>query len=155
FFGHSRRRSTIKFWASLARTVALSVFLLPIGLTVRSSAQTTAQVQQLIQRGEAALDSGNLAEAEANFSQAIRLAPNDQSANRGLLLTNLESGRLQEAIDFGNKAVTRFPRDAQLQHWLGLAYFKSGQNPEALTWLHKALQLEPAQFDMQFDTALV
>ena len=138
--------------AMLVRSIVLMGTLLTINGSVWGQ---EPNLQALLQHGRQALQADDFSSAAHDFSQAIRLAPDNLEVNRGLLLSDLQIGHLDEARRVGQAAVTKWPKDAQIQHWLGLAYFKKGQDSEALTWLKGSERLSPTEPDVPFDTALV
>jgi len=134
-------------------TYALAV-LLCLGMSSILESQTS-ELQQLLNHGQAASEAGDYATAVTDFEAACRLAPDNQAANRGLLLSYVQTGKLTEAVELGSKAVTRWPKNGQLQHWLGLAYFKQKLNAPALESLRRSEAVDASQFGIHFDIALV
>src|SRR6266851_3728846 len=130
------------------------VLCVPVLLATPSQSQDP-RVEGLLKQGQAALDADDFASAVSAFEAAEQLAPENLTANRGLLVSYLQSGRLTDALDLGKKAVARWPNDAPLQHWLGLAYFKEKMNEPALESLKRSEQLDGSQFGIHFDLALV
>jgi tetratricopeptide (TPR) repeat protein len=161
--GGLRSRS---FCRDLSRCLRFSAFrprsypLVTLSLVLALAFSAVSQLENppatsLIRDGQAALEAGDFAHAASDFEQALRMAPGNLEANRGLLLSYLQEKRLDDAETLGLSAVARWPRDGQLLHWLGLVYFKKGRTAEALEMLHRAENLDSSQSDTHFDTALV
>ena len=129
--------------------------LLGLELCLMAASQTSPPAQNLIRQGQAALDASQFSQAVTDFQQALKLAPDNLDANRGLLLSYLHAGQLADAVALGQETTNRWPQDAELWHWLGLAYFKSGRNADALEALQRSETLGRKGFGIHFDVALV
>lgn len=111
-------------------------------------------------RGQLALKSGELAEAETLLRQALRYMPMDHGACYNLVLCLERSGqegkarrqrrRLQQMeddtarfSDIVTKELGRRPTDPALHCTLGQLLLRSGQREEGLRWIQNALRLDP------------
>jgi Flp pilus assembly protein TadD len=112
-------------------------------------------------RGQLALKSGQLAEAETRLRQALRYLPMDHAVRHGLVLCLERSGQREEAqrqrrqLEQMEEDVSRFneittkelaqrPTDPALHCTLGQLLLRSGQREEGLRWLRSALRLDPS-----------
>ena len=96
---------------SSAFDLAAVFFLLIVTGTSQSQ---KPELDRLLERGQLALNAGDFAAATSEFEQAQQLAPDNLSANRGLMLSYVQSGRLPEAVDLGTKAVAHWPNDGPI-----------------------------------------
>jgi Flp pilus assembly protein TadD len=111
-------------------------------------------------RGQLALRSGQLVEAESWLRQALRRQPVDHRAHYSLILCLEQSGRDREArqqrqrLHQIEKDLSRFneiatlqlvhhPTDPALHCTLGQLLLRAGQREEGIRWLQNALQLDP------------
>jgi tetratricopeptide (TPR) repeat protein len=111
-------------------------------------------------RGQLALKSEELAEAETRLRQALRYMPTDHLAHYNLILCLERSGqkeaaqrqRLQlqqienDAARFNEivtKDIAQRPTDPALHCTLGEILLRSGQREEGVRWLQSALRLDP------------
>jgi len=86
---------------------------------------------------------GNTAEAEKEFTAALRLSPQFAAAAINLADLDRQQGRDADGIKVLQDTIVAAPRDAGLHHALGLAFVRSKRNDEALTELNKASELDP------------
>ena len=103
----------------------------------------------LVQKGQAALDSGDFAAATALFEEAHRTAPERKDAVAGLMLAYLQGRRVIPAVMQGMDAVQHWPQDADLHHYLGLAYFQQERLQDADRELKQAAALAPRDAGIQ------
>ena len=96
--------------------------------------------------GTIAYQSGQYAEAEADFRKALATEPDAYAplVNLGGVLINL--ARWNEALEYNRRAVLANPQDPLANSQLGMAYFFSGQMNLAEKYLTIAKQLDPAHF---------
>jgi tetratricopeptide (TPR) repeat protein len=95
-------------------------------------------------RGEKLAETGNLAEAEAEFRAALRSEPDLPSANSNLghaLAARREPG---EAAWYFEKAVRRDPKDADTRVNYGATLLALNRPDEALRQFEQALKIRPA-----------
>ncbi len=102
-----------------------------------------APLQAQLARGNACLDRGAWAEAEACFAAALRLAPGHPQLqlSRALALQGL--GRPGEALVLLREAAARAPRDAAIANALGSLLGEAGELDAALASLRQACALAP------------
>jgi Flp pilus assembly protein TadD len=93
--------------------------------------------------GMARVDQNRLAEACAEFQEALRIAPGDVDAldNYGAALMRLN--RFAEAETQFRQALSLAPNRANLQHHLGMALQSQSRLDEALVYLTEAVRLSP------------
>jgi len=111
-------------------------------------------------RGQLALKSGPLAEAETWLRQALRRNPMDHRARYSLALCLERTGQegearrerrhlqqMEEDVARFNEIVTKEiaqrPTDPALHCTLGQLLWRSGQREEGIHWLQSALRLDP------------
>jgi tetratricopeptide (TPR) repeat protein len=111
-------------------------------------------------RGQIALKSGQLDQAESYLRQALRRNPMDRRARYDLVLCLERSGQNEEALqqrrqlqqmeedmarfnEIVLKEITQRPTDPALHCTLGEILLRAGQRDEGLRWLRSALQLDP------------
>ena len=82
--------------------------------------------------------------AEAAFTKALELNPNDSGALNYLGYWWADEGRnLEEAIELITRAVELHPDNGYYADSLGWVYFKIGEADKAVIWLEHAIQLAP------------
>jgi tetratricopeptide (TPR) repeat protein len=82
--------------------------------------------------------------AEAAFTKALELNPNDSGALNYLGYWWADEGRnLEEAIELITRAVELHPDNGYYADSLGWIYFKIGEADKAVIWLEHAIQLAP------------
>jgi tetratricopeptide (TPR) repeat protein len=97
----------------------------------------------LYSRGIALERSGQWPRAEADFKQALRLAPEQPYILNYLGYTWVDRGEnLVEARGMLERAVALRPQDGNVADSLGWALFKLGDLPGATKWLERAVELE-------------
>lgn len=93
--------------------------------------------------GMSLVDRGELAEACAQFEEALRIAPGDLDALDNYASTLLRMNRLDEAEPLFRKALSLAPARANLHHHLGMLLQARGSYDEALLYLNEAVRLFP------------
>lgn len=97
----------------------------------------------LYARGIARERSGNWPGAEADFEQALRLAPDQPFVLNYLGYTWAEQGvNLPRARAMLERAVALRPQDGNIADSLGWVLFRTGDLASAILWLEKAVELE-------------
>jgi tetratricopeptide (TPR) repeat protein len=94
-------------------------------------------------RGTVLLARGQVAEAVAEFHEALRLCPTYGAAHSNLGAALYHQGRVDEAVDQLTRAVQLDPRNAAGHLKLGLALQRQGRFAEALGHDEEALCLDP------------
>jgi tetratricopeptide (TPR) repeat protein len=99
-------------------------------------------------------NAGRVAEAAADYSEAIRLWPAfvEARANLGLALSTL--GRSAEAVEELEEAVRARPDYAEAQAYLGLALVRAGRPAEAVPHYEAALRRYPDSADIHYNLAV-
>ena len=113
----------------------------------------------LVERGQLALDEGELTRAETWLRQAVQLAPHDRQANYVLHRCLLRQGKKKAAevyrtrferietnlkrLERLTRAVMKSPNDAALRCQVGLLFLENGEEREGVRWLTQALRLDP------------
>lgn len=85
-----------------------------------------------------------LAEAEADLSEAVRLAPKVARAHAALGILHDTQRRSEAALLHHRRAAELAPRDPGYLNNLGFSLFASGRPREAVPILHEALRSAPA-----------
>jgi WD40 repeat protein len=106
------------------------------------------QAQRHFERARAHLDANRRAEAVAEYSKGLALAPDDASAlnNLAWCLVSVSEplpGDVARAIPLAQKAVGLAPKNAIYWNTLGVARCRAGEWAAAIDALQKAEQLEP------------
>ncbi|MHA1134841.1 MAG: tetratricopeptide repeat protein, partial [Alphaproteobacteria bacterium] len=82
--------------------------------------------------------------AEADFEQALELAPDESLILNYLGYSWVDQGlNLEQAMDYIRKAVKLKPDDGYYVDSLGWAYYRLGNMPEAVEKLERAVELRP------------
>jgi predicted O-linked N-acetylglucosamine transferase (SPINDLY family) len=116
----------------------------------KSKADTAEQeAGDLIEKGNALEDAGQMTEAMQHYEAAIRLAPNLARAhlNRGNVL--LSMGNAEGALAACATALVCDPGYASAQFNMGNAYLRQGRREAALTAYNKAIALKPDFVDAE------
>jgi tetratricopeptide (TPR) repeat protein len=104
----------------------------------------TVRVKAHCGLGSIALRAGDIAEAIAQYEQALALDPNFTIAHLnlgGLLATQ---GKFDQAIFHFRRSVELQPGNAPIYYSLAIALAGNGQKDEAIANLHKALAIDPS-----------
>ncbi len=112
--------------------------LLAVTLPAQDAAARTS-----MERGAAAMRTGNGAAAEASFRDAVRLAPNLPEAHLDLGLVLARQGKLADAITSLRQAVALNPTMPSAHMFLGIFLFQTNQPEEARTQVAGELALDP------------
>ncbi|MGA8938573.1 MAG: tetratricopeptide repeat protein, partial [Acidobacteriaceae bacterium] len=113
------------YWR-IANLASLSAFMLSLAVSKPLSAQVSPsalhQADTVYRAGTAALAQHDLATAQADFEQALRLAPNAEPAHVALGVVLLNRGDLQRGIHELQLALKLRPTDTTAQLNLAVAY---------------------------------
>ncbi|HEY0794389.1 MAG TPA: tetratricopeptide repeat protein [Acidisarcina sp.] len=102
-----------------------------------------ASVEQAFQRGAAAMRAGNTAEAESDFREALRLAPDLAVAHLDLGLVLGREGKLDDAIASLREAI-RLDSTLEGAHmFLGIFLHQANRQDEARTELQQEIDQHP------------
>ncbi len=103
----------------------------------------TVDVQGAIQRGAVAMRNGRIADAEAAFREAVKLAPDLAEVHLDLGLVLGKEGKQQEAIASLTKATELDPKAASAHMFLGIFLYQANRRDEAIQALNQELLLNP------------
>ena len=112
-------------------------------LAGRSLPAQEIAVRTAMERGVAAMRAGKGAQAEADFRQAVRLAPTLPDAELDLGLVLAREGKLAEATDALRKAIALNARMPSAHMFLGVFLFQLNQAEEARKEISAELSLDP------------
>lgn len=101
------------------------------------------ELQQLLDRGAAAMHEGKAAEAETWFRQAIVAAPDRPDGYLGLGMAELRGGEASNAAEDLNLAIKKDPRTPAAHLFLGIALYQLNRYDEAASALADELKLQP------------
>jgi tetratricopeptide (TPR) repeat protein len=92
--------------------------------------------------------SGRLAEAEAEYQQALQINPDDEKAHYNLGTALAQSGQFPEATVQFQAVVRLVPNSIQARNNLAVVLAKTGRIPEAIEQLKDAQQIDPDNADI-------
>jgi len=93
--------------------------------------------------GHALLRKNLLEDARIQFSQALKIDPNQDGAIVGLGIAEGMLGNGARSIELLTTAVKRQPANAEARFNLGIAFLSSGKNAEAVAQFEEVLRLRP------------
>lgn len=102
-----------------------------------------ALVQALSAWGFNLHTSGSYQQAEAVYTEAVRLAPEDGALFYNLANAQRELGKPAQALYNYNQALARMPNDADIHNNLGNVLREMGQLEDAIAAYRRALELNP------------
>ena len=105
------------------------------------------RAQQSDAEGIRLMQQNRLAEAEAQFRQAVQADPANLEAVTNLGVAIFKQGRFAESIPFFEQAVARSPQQAALHNDLAQAYVRVGRPHDAAAEMARACDLEPKNAD--------
>jgi Tfp pilus assembly protein PilF len=97
--------------------------------------------------GNLLLERGSIAEAIAQYREALRLVPEYADAHYNLASALVKTGQLPEAIDNFEDALRFRPDDEHIHDSFGMALFQMGRLEEARRQFEEALRLDPELAD--------
>lgn len=117
-------------------------------------AKVPANTRARINLARAQLGAGQVAEAEANLREALRLDPGSADAHYNLGVLLVRSGR-KEAAEAAYREATRL-RPAHAEAWnnLGGLHLEAGRAAEAAVFFQRALEARPRYAEAQANLAL-
>jgi Flp pilus assembly protein TadD len=151
------RSSSQRGWASLAFVLAAAILLASCGGqppetrlgvtplppqragTPLPAADVSAQTKQ----AQAALDAGNMPEAERLFRDAVSRNPGSADAQFGLGNVYFRQGRFAEAETAYRAAIAADPNLTAAHSNLGVVYYQQNQMQQAESEFNAALKLKP------------
>jgi Flp pilus assembly protein TadD len=137
----------------MRRTLALGAALLTILVAVAQAQAASGEVVKRNNFGAELLKQGKLAEAIAEFQQAVRLDPSYTAAHRNLGYAQDRAGQADEAIAAYRQALALEPRDALTLNNLGVLFDKQRRSDEALAAFVAAASVDPASPTIQQNLA--
>ena len=95
------------------------------------------------QRGALSIELGDEVGAEADFQQAMVLAPEDVTAYGYMRLLKVQQGKYDHVVKVCEFALKQFPDAPAFVHGLADAYERLSRLDDALEWAERALKLTP------------
>jgi len=86
---------------------------------------------------------GKLDDAETNYKEALKIAPNHLPALVGYAHLLDRQNKMEEATALYKQAIDKHPREASAHNDLGLCYARRGMMTESIVSLSKAVELQP------------
>ena len=120
----------------------------PAPVETDASAET---VEELMARGEEALESHQLAEAERSFRQVLKLDPGHPQAHANLAMVHYINDRRTEAIAELKIAAQRQPDYEDALYTLGVILNEVGRTGEAIEAWRQVLRINPAHAEAQHE----
>lgn len=102
-----------------------------------------ASVEAAFQRGALAMRNGRTADAETDFREAVRLAPQMAEAHLDLGLVLGRNGKLDEAVQSIQTALRLNPKLSSANMFLGIFLYQENRREEAIRALNQELTLNP------------
>jgi Flp pilus assembly protein TadD len=99
--------------------------------------------------------SGDLAEAETKYQQALKTAPKNVNAIVGLARLYDQQGNSHQAIATYQQAIKLHPKNAMVYNDLGLCYGRRRELAQSQQMLQKAVELEPGKAAYRMNLAVV
>jgi Flp pilus assembly protein TadD len=119
-------------------------------------ASSAPQIPLVHQRlGAAYKKKGDAAKAEASYRKSIELDPAFVDGYLGLATLLAEAGKRDEAIQVVQQGAAANEKSGRLQYALGVLELGRGRNAAAKEALLKAEELDPKNFDTQYQLATV
>ncbi|MGA7158622.1 MAG: tetratricopeptide repeat protein [Acidobacteriaceae bacterium] len=116
----------------IATLAGLSAFTASLALSAQVTASALHQADTVYRAGTAALAQHDLATAQSDFEQALRLAPNAEPAHVALGVVLLNRGDFQRGAHEIQLALKLRPTDTTAQLNLAIAYQQLGEPAKAL-----------------------
>lgn len=112
-------------------------------LGLLSALPAVAGYDEIFERGRAAMQARDFADAAAAFQQAVDLRPDEGEAWFRLGLARSANAEPDAAIAAYGKAAELDPAHAQARNNLGNVLFRRGDYEQALVWYERALAIQP------------
>ncbi|WP_254449381.1 tetratricopeptide repeat protein [Anabaena sp. UHCC 0253] len=125
--------------------VRIDELLYPGGLRGYLESLVSYDADKYISLGDECFNKNDYERAIDNYTQAIKVNPNDVRAycKRGAALYELGDKHKQSAIDDFTQAIEINPNDAYGYYYQGVAHSKSGNNQDAINYFTKAIKINP------------
>ena len=136
---------------SIARNLLRGVVLFFLGASATSPAtgQTTPRPAQsadpaaIFQRGQDALNRGELDAAERDFRQVLKIDPRSGAACANLGVVAMRHKQWGEALDWLQRAQRLLPQVAGIRLNIGLAYYRQNEFPKAIAPFESVVRDQP------------
>jgi tetratricopeptide (TPR) repeat protein len=125
--------------AAIALTTAL---LVAVSFGLDAAMAHSPEAVELLQKGDQAMDEGNLPDAAKAYQQVLVLEPKSADAHNQLGLCYSRQGMLVEAAGEFKKALDTDPLFLPSLNNLGTVYYRRGNYDQAITFYAKALDLK-------------
>lgn len=134
------------------KILTLLLFMLPC---MPLQAQTTSDANALIKEGVTLHDAGKYDEAIAKYKAALKIDPENMSANYELSFTLFSSNQGKEAIPYLEKVIaSQDGLKAQACDLLGSIYDDDKQPGKALEYYKKGIEADPNYQRLHFNMAI-
>lgn len=110
-------------------------------------------VENALQRANACLRSGHMAEAETIYQQVLAVEHYNFNALHGLGIIALNAGELFRAAELFSSAIQQNPFDHNAHNNLGIAFMQQGKLNEAVHSFNKALSIKQDYTDAMYNLA--
>ncbi len=145
--------SPVRRSSFLLRFLLASLFVsgsaMPI-LRGQSTVPQTLGPQQLFERGEAALKTGNLDEAERSFRAVLAIEPQMAGAYANLGVIDMRRKRWQPALEMLHKAEHLAPQVAGIRLNIGLAYYRQADYRDAVSPFESVVRDAPESVQARY-----
>jgi Flp pilus assembly protein TadD len=105
--------------------------------------QAPHDFESFVLRGTVYREQKLVREAQADFAEAVRLAPKSPIAHSALAMLLDEQGSGDDALNHHKRAVELDPRNPNLLNNLGFSLFARGRARDAIPFFHEALRAAP------------
>ena len=89
------------------------------------------------------VESGKFTEAEEQYQQAMKMAPDDIRVLLGYAMLKDQVNQPQEAMKFYRKAEQKHPKEPSVYNDLAVHYMRFGMVREAIEAAQRAVELRP------------
>lgn len=136
-----------RVWQPVSLGLILAIYCFKFEVSL-ARAQTRGE--QLEREADAAARAGGLAQAEQNYRELTRLAPQDADNYHNLGIICFREGKYHDAAEALEKAVQLRPLLVAAHVLLGRTYYELNQLEKAVVALQTALRLKPTDPDALF-----
>ncbi len=127
----------------------MSKILILIAALFLSGTSVYAQTAEVYDnRGYADYMQGNLSQAIADYTKAIKIKPNYEKAYRHRGIAYYAQGNITQAISDYNKAIEINPKDLGAYYNRGIAYQKQGNSAQAFSDYIKSVEIDTNQYSV-------
>ena len=117
---------------------------------VRTAAQAPSEAALLVQKGRAAVASGDTVRAEQYLTLAIARGADERVVLKDLLAACIGGSRLRGALDHALPYLQKHPDDDDLRYLVASLHDSLGQRDEAKTQLERLLNHSPEHADAHY-----